>query len=816
MSVSLAEKEQVLEAYRRWGYLQAQLDPLGHLRPQPHPELEVDGEAAALARRYYCGSIGVEFLHIPEPERRRWIQERVEAEPQPGDQARILELLVRAEVLEQVLQARYPGTKRFSIEGVAALLPLLDAALEEAAERGAEQVVLGMSHRGRLAVMVQIAGKSPADIFARFEDVDPRRVLGGGDVKYHIGATGEFLTARGRRLRVHLVSNPSHLEAVAPVAMGRARAKQTRVGENGAERVLPVTLHGDAAFAGQGIAAETLNLANLHGFSVGGTLHVIVNNLLGFTANPEEAHSSRFASDVAKRLPIPIFHVNAEDPEAVVRVARWVAEYRYEFASDVVLDLIGFRRHGHSEIDDPTTTQPIRYKKIAALPPLWQTYAVKIKTDAAPVVERVRAEYEADLDKARNLRKTPALFQLPEYWSHYKLGRYDPGYEVETGVPAETLREIGEALVHYPEDFAIHPKVKRLLEQRVQMSRGAHPVDFGMAEALAFGSLVRRGVPVRLAGQDSRRGTFNHRHAVLVDVETEKEYTPLCHVSPGQARFEIYNTALSEAAAMGYEYGYSRDYPETLVVWEAQFGDFANGGQVIIDQFIVAGEDKWGLLSGVVLLLPHAYEGQGPEHSSARVERFLQLSARDNIQVCQPTTAAQYFHLLRRQALRNWRKPLVVFTPKGMLRHAAASSPLAALASERFLPIIADEQITDGERVMVATGKILHELREERKKRGDAGTAIVALEQLYPFPEQALAAAFARHPRAREIIWVQEEPANMGALTFVLPRLKRLAGETPVRTVKRSRSPSPATGSAKAHAVEQKTLLTLAFATSKG
>jgi 2-oxoglutarate dehydrogenase E1 component len=814
MDTQSEEKDRVLDAFRRWGYLQADLDPVGHLQPQHQPELELSGETADHARRVYSTKVGAEFMHISEPEKRRWIAEQLEAEVLAPDRPHILMRLIEAGVFEQVLQSHYPGTKRFSLEGVIALLPLLDEALDTAGQLGAEQIVLGMSHRGRLNVMVHIVGKSPRDVFARFEDIDPRRVLGGGDVKYHLGATGDYRAAHSHALHIHLVSNPSHLEAVDPVALGRARAKQTRLGEEGPRRVLPLLLHGDAAFAGQGTAAETLNLAALRGFSVGGTVHVIVNNLIGFTANPEDLYASRFASDVAKRLPIPILHVNAEDPEAVVRVARLAVEYRYAFSSDVVVDLIGYRRHGHSEVDDPTVTQPVRYRRIAETPPLWESYARKIGVDPAGTVQKTRAQYEEDLKKARAIRKVPMLRELPAYWDAYRGGAYDVAFEVDTRVAADELREIGEALARHPEGFNIHPRIRRLLEQRLQMARGERLVDFGMAETLAFGSLLRRGIPVRLSGQDSRRGTFNQRHAVLFDTETEAEYTPLCHLQAGQARFEVYDSVLSEAAVLGFEYGFSRDYPEALVLWEAQFGDFANGAQAMIDQFIAAGEDKWGLLSGLVLLLPHGFEGQGPEHSSARLERFLQLAARDNIQICQPSTAGQYFHLLRRQALRAWRKPLVVLTPKSLLRFAGASSGLVAFTSHQFLPVIPDQEATRAERILVATGKIVHALRAERKKLGDTRAAIVSLEQLYPFPESALVEEINRHSAAPEIVWVQEEPANMGALFYVMPRFRRILRNRPVRSVKRSASPSPATGSAKAHELEQKTLLGLAFSTA--
>ncbi|HEY1264557.1 MAG TPA: 2-oxoglutarate dehydrogenase E1 component, partial [Terriglobales bacterium] len=578
------------------------------------------------------------------------------------------------------------------------------------------------------------------------------------------------------------------------------------------KQFLPLLVHGDAAFAGQGILAETLNLADLEGYTVGGCVHVIVNNLLGFTTPYREEHSTRFAAQIARRQDIPIFHVNAEDVDAVIRVGRLALEYRYKFGSDVVIDLIGYRRHGHSEVDDPTITQPLLYKAIKDHPPLWEVYAEDSGAeDAQAKADAVRTEFEGAQSKAKALRKKPSLRQLPGYWDQFKGGRFKPQYEVETGMSQDELREISARLTSYPESFHIHPKVKKLLEQRAEMGEGKRPVDYGMAEALAFGSLVKSGIAVRLSGQDSQRGTFNQRHSVLTDVENEQEYMPLQHVSAEQARCQIYNSPLSEAGVLGFEYGYSRDYPETLVLWEAQFGDFVNVAQAVIDQFISAGEDKWGLLSGIVLLLPHGFEGQGPEHSSARIERFLQLAARDNFQICQPSNAAQYFHLLRRQALRHWRKPLVVFTPKSMLRHPDASSPTEDFTHKQFLNVLPDQEAGEAKRILLCTGKIGHELRDERKKRDDSSTAIVFLEQLYPFPEAELVAEFDRHPGVREIVWVQEEPENMGALFYVLPRLKRIAGKRHVLSVKRSASATPATGSHKAHEVEQKTLLTLAF-----
>ncbi len=809
------ERERVFGAYRQWGYLEGDLDPLGFLRPRPTPELERDGEYAREARDIYSSTIGVEINHIYAPERRRWIYERMESgayEITDEERTRILDLLIRADVFEQVIQQRYLGSKRFSLEGGTALIPLVDEVLDASSRLGAIELVMGMSHRGRLNVIAHVARRPPEEIFAGFEDVDPRSVLGSGDVKYHMGATGEYVTRSGGKVHIHLVSNPSHLESVDPVTIGRTRAKQDRTGEGGRAKYLPLLVHGDAAFAGQGVLAETMNYADLPGYTVGGTIHVVVNNFLGFTTSYTEEHSTRFAACIARRQSIPILHVNGEDVDAVVRVARMAVEYRYKFGTDVVIDLIGYRRHGHSEVDDPTITQPLLYKKIKDHPPLWEIYADDIgTTDAAGKAAAVRAEFESAQKKAGGIKQKPMFRELPEYWDNYFGGPYKPEYEVETGLSAQELSQLTERLTTYPPDFHIHPKVKKLLEQRAEMGAGKRPVDYGMAEALAFASLVKSGTHVRFSGQDSRRGTFNQRHSVLIDSENENEYVPLENIAPGQARCEIYNSTLSEAGVLGFEYGYSRDYPESLVLWEAQFGDFANVAQAIIDQFISAGEAKWNLLSGLVMLLPHGYEGQGPEHSSARIERFIQLAAKHNIQIAQPSNAAQYFHLLRRQALRHWRKPLVVFTPKSMLRHPDASSPIEDFTQKRFLNVIPDMTVGEADRILICTGKIGHELQAERKKRKDTSTAIVFLEQLYPFPEQEVIAEFDRHGANADIVWVQEEPANMGAMFNMLPRLKRIAGDRPILTVKRSSSPSPATGSGKAHEVEQKTLLTLAF-----
>ena len=809
-----SERERVFGLFRQYGYLEAELNPLGLLPPQPHPDLQIDNEFAREARRIYCGSVGVEFMHIADPERRRWIQEQIEAEPAPVDRERALNLLTRADLFEQTLQQRYLGNKRFSLEGNTSLLPAIDQVLDVAGEHGAVELVMGMSHRGRLNMVIHVANRPADEVFAEFEDVDPRSVLGSGDVKYHMGATGEYVTRSGAKIHIHLVSNPSHLEAVDPVTIGRTRAKQDRAGKGGDAKFLPVLIHGDAAFAGQGITAETMNYADLAGFTVGGTIHVIVNNLIGFTTNAREEHSSRFSAQLGRRQAIPIFHVNGEDVDAVIRIARIATEYRYKFGNDVIIDLIGYRRHGHSEVDDPTVTQPLMYKAIKEHPPLYQIYAKQLGIEnIAERASAVKSEYEAAQKTAMQYTKKPRMRDLPRYWDNYFGGRYKPEYEQVTGIARDELIAVTERLTTYPEGFHIHPKVKKLLEQREEMGTGKKPVDYGMSEALAFASLVKQGIPIRLSGQDSRRATFNQRHSVLIDIQDETEYVPLRHIAPGQAACDIYNSTLSEAGVMGFEYGYSRDYPEALVLWEAQFGDFANVAQAVIDQFVCAGEDKWNLLSGLVLLLPHGYEGQGPEHSSARIERFLQLAARDNIQICQPSNAAQYFHLLRRQALRKWRKPLIVFTPKSMLRHPDALSPLEDFTHQQFLPVIPDTEAKDAKRILICTGKIGHELRAERQKRNDMSTAIVFLDQMYPFPEEELTAELERHSTARDIVWVQEEPSNMGALSHMLPRLKRIANERPVLSVKRSGSASPATGSAKAHEVEQKTILALAFTT---
>ncbi len=824
------QREFVFDIFRRWGFLQASLDPLGqYLAPEPFPTPAPDGPDSADARGFYCGTIGVEFMHIASPEKRAWIQEQLErpatAVKTTLEPKRILSDLIRSDIFEGVIQQRYLGTKRFSLEGLTVLIPFLDQLFTTAAETGVTRSLFAMSHRGRLNVMVNTVGRGSHEIFSKFEDVDPRSTMGGGDVKYHMGATGELITANGKTVSLHLASNPSHLEAVDPVVMGRARARQERIGENGRREILPLIIHGDAAFAGQGIWAETLNLASIDGYNVGGTVQVVVNNLLGFTATPEESNSSRFATDLAKRLPIPIFHVNAEDPEAVVRVAEIAANYRQTFASDVVVDLIGYRRHGHSEVDDPTVTQPRRYAKIKDHPPLYKLYAEKLGVDIAAEATEVQNGFLEDQRRAAQhdvKQEGPGAFvvkrmhELPEYWKPYRGGPLAADDNPRTGLDATEVSSLTAALTHSPEGFHVHPKVAKLLEQRAEMGAGKRPIDYGFAELLAYAALLKAGTPVRLTGQDSQRGTFNQRHSVLIDTETEQRWSPLAHIAPAaegkpQGKWEVYNSMLSEAACLGFEYGFARDFPEALVLWEAQFGDFANGAQIIIDQFLAAGEAKWGLLSGLVLLLPHGYEGQGPEHSSARMERYLQLAAQDNLQIAQPSTAAQYFHLLRRQAMRQWRKPLVVFTPKSMLRHPDAMSTVADLGVAEFQPVLADTTVTNPRRLLVCSGKIGHNLRVERAKRKAEDVAILFVDQLYPWPAQELSAALDMHPGAKEIVWVQEEPANMGALSYVMPKLRQMAHDRPVISVKRTASASPATGSAKAHELEEKTLIDVAF-----
>ena len=807
----------IADSFRRWGYLQADLDTFNRLQPTPHRDLDsATGPEADQWRSIYCNAIGAEFMHLPFPERSDWVAARMENLNSPLDQKFVLERIMKAELFEKFIHTRYVGNKRFSLEGLAMMIPLMDSILEQAAERGFETVMIGMSHRGRLNTMVHIVGTRPMNIFAGFEDVDPRSVLGSGDVKYHKGATGQYATQAGKTIDIHLASNPSHLEAINPVLMGRTRARQRRIDDKNGKKVLAVLFHGDAAFAGQGINAEALNFMGLEGFDVGGTVHVVVNNLVGFTAKPHSLYGQKFCTNVARRLPVPIFHVNGEKPMEVVKVGGMAMDYRAEFSTDVVIDLIGYRRFGHSEIDDPTLTQPVLYDKITSHPLLYQTFASQIGISAEELKEMEHAytdSLDGSLERGRAVEKQPSFVDMPEHWDNYIGGEYSPSVEVPTNVSVDLIEKIGKCVSTLPEGFQQHRKLSKGLEDRAKMSLGEKPIDWGMAEQLAFGSLLWEGTPVRLNGQDSRRGTFNHRQAVNFDIQTAEEYMPLRNLHDQQGTFDVFDSMLSEAAAVGFEYGYSREYPEGLVLWEAQFGDFANGAQIIFDQFLSAAEDKWHLLSGLTLLLPHGYEGQGPEHSSARVERFLQLCAEDNMQVVYPSTAAQYFHVIRRQVLRKWRKPLIVFTPKSMLRSPAAACDRSLFTDGKFENLLDDKPGYEAARkILFCSGKIVHELRKEREARNINDIAIVSVEQLYPFPEREVVDLLYKYRKASSLVWVQEEPSNMGALFYTRPILERLAGERRVSTVRRSESASPSTGSPKAHALEQGALIKMAFA----
>lgn len=813
----------IASSFRRWGHLQAKIDPFGLIPPFAHPELNLSSsDEVDFYRERYCGSTSYEFAHMHFPDRVKWLAERIEGDREALEPGFIFKRLLAAEVFEKFMHTRFVGSKRFSLEGCAALIPLLDAIIGRAADQGFEQVIIGMSHRGRLTALHLVVNLPASKIFASFEDAGAREILGGGDVKYHRGATGLYTTEQRKNIVVRMTSNPSHLEAINPVVLGRVRGEQVRLGDDTSQsRVLAVLIHGDAAFAGQGIAAETLNFAGLEGFSIGGTINIVVNNLIGFTAVPSAYNSARYATSVAMRIPVPIFHVNAEEPDEVVRVGLLAQDYRHKFKSEVVIDLIGYRRYGHNEADDPTVTSPVLYSKIALRELLYKNYAERHGIDRECVQAEETAlfqRFDDELKVGRDMTTHPVYYRVSDYWLNYAGGAYKTEYEVDTAVSSEKLQILGESLVSVPSGFSVHPKLKRVLEDRVLMAKGEKLLDWGGAEAFAFASLISEGTSVRLVGQDSRRGTFSHRHAVLYDYLTGEPHCPLARLNgDGRARFDVYDSMLSEAAALGFEYGYSRQYPEALVCWEAQFGDFVNGAQIIIDQFIAAGEDKWGLLSGLVMLLPHGYEGMGPEHSSARIERFLQLAAEDNIQICQPSTAAQYFHVLRRQALRKWRKPLVLFTPKSMLRLPASCSPREELVSGHFHNILCDlPEYSQAEHLLFCTGKVAHDLRKERKSLNISDVAILTIEQLYPFPEEEFRQIRKLYPRSTTATWVQEEPANMGALFYMKPKLEEVFGYRHVSTAKRSASASPATGSPKAHQMEHAALMNLAFAARWG
>jgi len=843
--------DQLVRAYRVRGHLMAEIDPLG--RPRPGlPELDpqfyhlteedmdrsfstdtIEGPQSMSLRQIikrlrntYCRSIGVQFMHMDDLRVRQWLQVRMEGSENRiqldrRQQLRIYRQMTTAAVFEEFIQKRFLGAKSFSLEGSESLIPLLEMAIERAAGQEIHDVVMAMAHRGRLNVLANIMGKSPQRIFREFADMDPELHVGRGDVKYHLGHSTDYQAANGRSVHLTLCFNPSHLEFVNPVALGRMRARQDRTGDQARQQGMVIQVHGDAAFAGEGIIQETLNLSELDAYRVGGTLHVIVNNQIGFTTGPMEARSCTYATDVAKMLQIPIFHVNGEDPEAVAQVVSLAMDFRREFQRDVVVDMYCFRRRGHNEADEPAFTQPALYRVIERRPSAHESYLERLlklgeitAEEAASIVEQQQAKFAADLTAAKSedyVHKS----DVGGMWAFYIGGREREAADVQTGVRRDLLVDMLERLITLPEGFQPHAKIAKFLEGRRQMAAGTLPLDWSAAEALALGTLATQGLRVRLSGQDSQRGTFSHRHAVIHDAVTDETWCSLEHLAPDQAPVEIYNSPLSEAGVLGFEYGYSLDCPDGLVMWEAQFGDFVNAAQVVIDQFIVSAEDKWNRLSGLVMLLPHGFEGQGPEHSSARLERFLLQAAKDNIQVVQPTTPAQIFHCLRRQVLRVWRKPLVVMTPKSLLRHPGCVSSLEDLATGDFERVIADGSGVDPRevrRVLLCTGKVAYELEKRRQELGRRDVAIIRVEQLYPLPRTHLEAALAGYAAGTPVVWVQDEPENMGAWRFLRIHLgDKLFDRLPFAGVCRQSAASPATGSKKSHDLEQNELLSAAF-----
>src|SRR4051794_11706774 len=848
-----ARVQELVHAYRVRGHLMADTDPLEY-KQRRHPDLDVTTHGLTLwdldrefptggfggkpvmklrhilgvLRDSYCRTIGIEYMHIQDPEQRTWIQDRVEhsyAKPGREEQLRILRRLNAAEAFETFLQTKFVGQKRFSLEGAESVIPLLDAVLSASARADLDEVCIGMPHRGRLNVLANIAGKSYGQIFREFEGTqDPKSVQGSGDVKYHLGTEGTFRAETGESTKVYLAANPSHLEAVNPVLEGVVRAKQDRLNRGSAFfSVLPVLLHGDAAFAGQGVVAETLNLSQLRGYRTGGTVHVIINNQVGFTTAPASSRSSVYSTDVARMIQAPIFHVNGDDPEACVRVAQLAFEFRMAFDKDVVIDMVCYRRRGHNEGDDPSMTQPLMYTLIEAKRSVRKLYTEALIGRGDITVEEAEGalrDYQEQLERV--FAETKEASQTPVRSGDVTAGLDLPlaqqgeagaeSGEFTTAVDAGVLKRIGDAYVNPPQGFTVHPKLQSLLERRAAMaSEGG--IDWGFGELLAFGSLLMEGTWVRLAGQDSRRGTFVQRHAVLTDKVTGTEWTPLANLSDDQGKFFIYDSLLSEFAAMGFEYGYSVEAPDVLVCWEAQFGDFANGAQTIVDEFISSSEQKWGQRSSVVLLLPHGYEGQGPDHSSGRIERYLQMCAENNMTVAQPSTPASYFHLLRRQAHAKPRRPLVVFTPKSMLRLKGAASPVEDFTSASFRPVIGEtEQLDPAEvdRVLLCSGKVYYELFAEREKRAERRTAIVRLEQLYPLDHAGVVRAVGAFPNA-QLVWVQDEPANQGPWPFIALNLPEHLDGRPLLRISRPASASPAAGSSKKHGSEESTLVVQAF-----
>ncbi|MFF6776014.1 multifunctional oxoglutarate decarboxylase/oxoglutarate dehydrogenase thiamine pyrophosphate-binding subunit/dihydrolipoyllysine-residue succinyltransferase subunit [Streptomyces sp. NPDC012637] len=842
---------ELIHSYRVRGHVMADTDPLEY-KQRKHPDLDITEHGLTLwdlerefavggfagksmmklrdilgvLRDSYCRTTGIEFMHIQDPKQRKWIQDRVErphARVEREEQLRILRRLNSAEAFETFLQTKYVGQKRFSLEGGESVIPLLDAVIDSAAESRLDEVVIGMAHRGRLNVLANIVGKSYAQIFREFEgNLDPKSMHGSGDVKYHLGAEGTFTGLDGEQIKVSLVANPSHLEAVDPVLEGVVRAKQDVINKGGTDfTVLPVALHGDAAFAGQGVVAETLNMSQLRGYRTGGTVHIVINNQVGFTAAPESSRSSMYATDVARMIEAPIFHVNGDDPEACVRVARLAFEFRQTFNKDVVIDLICYRRRGHNEGDNPQFTNPQMYNLIDKKRSVRKLYTESLigrgditLEEAEQALQDFQGQLEKVFAEVREATSAPAPTQVPDARPEFPVA-------VTTAVSQEVVKRIAESQVNVPDRVTVHPRLLPQLQRRAA-SIDDGTIDWGFGETLAIGSLLMEGTTVRLSGQDSRRGTFGQRHAVLVDQETGEDYTPLLYLTEEQAHFNVYDSLLSEYAAMGFEYGYSLARPDSLVVWEAQFGDFVNGAQTVVDEFISSAEQKWGQTSGVTLLLPHGYEGQGPDHSSARPERFLQMCAQDNMTVAMPTLPSNYFHLLRWQVHNPHHKPLIVFTPKSMLRLKAAASKVEEFTTGGFRPVIGDTTVdaANVRKVVFCAGKVYYDLEAERQKRGDTETAIIRLERLYPLPGAELQAEIAKYPNAAKYIWAQEEPANQGAWPFIaLNLIDHLdlavgadipAGER-LRRISRPHSSSPAVGSAKRHQAEQAQLVAEVF-----
>ncbi|MGB0591206.1 MAG: 2-oxoglutarate dehydrogenase E1 component [Myxococcota bacterium] len=846
---------QLMRLYRVRGHVIADLDPLGR-RPSEHPELDLAyhglspsdlgervfvgdpqspdvltlGAVVDRMKNTYCRHIGVQFMHIDDVEVQTWLQTRMErTENQCNlsreEQVRVLTKLTQAELFEQFIHAKYLGAKRFSLEGAESLLPLLDIAIEEAAKHGVRQIVMGMAHRGRLNVLANIMGKAPHQIFKEFEDADPDKYLGRGDVKYHMGYSSKHQAVSGEDVHLSLTFNPSHLAFVTPVVQGRVRGKQDRFNDTQRERVMGLVIHGDAAFAGQGVIQESLNMSELSGYETGGTVHVIVNNQVGFTTDPEDSRSSGYATDVAKLLQIPIFHVNGEHPDAVAQVIKLAMDFRERWHRDVIIDMYCYRRHGHNEGDEPRYTQPQMYQWVDRQPTVRENFVenmvalgVVSKADSDAIAEQCKASLESDLESARGGEALSTGEQEP-YRGVWSAG-YHGGAEsdtplVETAVPQDTLCSLLTQLTTLPDTLKVQSKLRRLMKKRAQMASGDAPLDWWAGEALAFATLLGGQHPIRLSGQDAQRGTFTHRHSVIHDQESGETHTPLNALSGDHAEYSVWNSPLSEAAVLAFDYGYSLEWPEGLVIWEAQFGDFANGAQVIIDQFVTTSEDKWSRLSGLVMMLPHGFEGQGPEHSSARLERFLTLAAEDNIRVVNLTTPAQIFHALRRQVVSTYRKPLIIMTPKSLLRHPQATSSLEDLSKGGFKRLIPDASVPDlseAPYVLLCSGKVYYDLLASRDANDGHGTPIVRIEQLYPFPEAELESLLANCPDGTEVRWVQEEPSNMGAWRFLRDQTwDGVLGRMTVKRVSRPESASPATGSGASHKIEQARLMAEAF-----